>query len=99
VKSQRKDTPDYDIKIFEKHFEKPDSISERYIERILYKHSKFRYQFIHCNLVDIDHTSRNFTTRKYTSEIKPRRLDSDEYDEMHTALASVKPLKTRNQRG
>jgi hypothetical protein len=32
-------------------------------------------------------------------KLKPRRLDSDEYDEMHTALASVKPLKTRNQSG
>jgi hypothetical protein len=73
------DTPDvYGIKILEKHFEKPDFIRERYIERIFYKPSKLRYQFIHCNLVDIDHPSRNFTTRKYTSEISGITLYNDD---------------------
>ena len=77
--SKREDTPDvYGIKIFEKHFEKPDFIRERYIERIFYKPSKLRYQFIHCNLVDIDHPSRNFTTRKYTSEINGITLYNDD---------------------
>ena len=28
--------------------------------------AKLRYQFIHCNLIDVDNPSRNFTTRKYT---------------------------------
>jgi hypothetical protein len=74
-----KDTPDvYGIKIFEKHFEKPDFIRERYIERILYKPSKLRYQFIHCNLVDVNNLSRNFTTRKYTSEINGITLYNDD---------------------
>jgi hypothetical protein len=73
------DTPDvYGIKILEKHFENPDFIRERYIERIFYKPSKLRYQFIHCNLVDIDHLSRNFTTRKYTSEISGITLYNDD---------------------
>jgi len=77
--SKREDTPDvYGIKIFEKHYEKPDFIRERYIERIFYKPSKLRYQFIHCNLVDIDHPSRNFTTRKYTSEINGITLYNDD---------------------
>jgi hypothetical protein len=58
VDGKIKDKPDvYGIKIFEKHFE-PNYIRERYIERIFYKPSKLRYQFIHCNLVDIDHPSR-----------------------------------------
>jgi hypothetical protein len=35
--SKREDTQDvYDVKIFEKHFEKPDFIRARYIERIFY---------------------------------------------------------------
>jgi hypothetical protein len=73
------DTPEvYGINIFEKHFEKPDYIRERYIERILYKPAKLRYQFIHCNLVDVDNPSRNFTTRKYTSEINGITLYNDD---------------------
>jgi hypothetical protein len=79
VGGETKDTPDvYGIKIFEKHFEKPDFIRERYIERIFYNPSKLRYQFIHCNLVDVDHPSRNFTTRKYTSEINGITLYNDD---------------------
>ena len=78
VEGRRQNTPDvYGIKIFEKHFEKPNFIRERYIERIFYKPSKLRYQFIHCNLVDVDHPSRNFTTRKYTSEINGITLYND----------------------
>jgi hypothetical protein len=73
------DTPEvYGIKIYEKHFEKPDYIRERYIERILYKPAKLRYQFIHCNLIDVDNPSRNFTTRKYTSEISGITLYNDD---------------------
>ncbi|MGB7632370.1 MAG: hypothetical protein WBL68_01475 [Nitrososphaeraceae archaeon] len=79
AEGKKQDTPDvYGIKIFEKHFEKPDFIRERYIERIFYKPSKLRYQFIHCNLVDIDRPSRNFTTRKYTSEIDGITLYNDD---------------------
>jgi hypothetical protein len=60
-----KDIPDvYGIKIFEKNFEKPNFIRERYIERIFYKPSKLRHHLIHCNLVDVDDPSRNFTTKK-----------------------------------
>jgi hypothetical protein len=74
-----KDTPDvYGIKIFEKHFEKPDFIRERYIERIFYKPAKLRYHLIHCNLVDVDDPTRNFTTRKYTSEINGITLYNDD---------------------
>jgi hypothetical protein len=70
VEGKTNDIPDvYGIKIFEKHFEKPDYTRERYIERIFYKPAKLRYQLIHCNLVDVDNPSRNFITRKYTSEI------------------------------
>ena len=72
-------TPEvYGIKIFEKHFEKPDYIRERHIERIFYKPAKLRYQFIHCNIVDLDNPSRNFTTRKYTSEISGIVLYNDD---------------------
>lgn len=79
VDGKKKDNPDvYGIKIFEKHFEKPDFIRERYIERIFYKPSKLRYQFIHCNLIDVDDPSRNFTTRKYTSEINGITLYNDD---------------------
>ena len=73
------DTPEvYGIKIYEKHFEKPDYIRERYIERIFYKPAKLSYQFIHCNLIDVDNPSRNFTTRKYTSEISGIILYNDD---------------------
>jgi hypothetical protein len=73
------DTPEvYGIKIFEKHFEKPDYIRERYIERIFYKPAKLRYKFIHCNIVDLDNPTRNFTTRKYTSEISGIVLYNDD---------------------
>jgi hypothetical protein len=79
VDGKMKDTSDvYGIKIFEKHFEKPDYIRERYIERIFYKPAKLRYQLIHCNLVDVDNPSRNFTTRKYTSEINGITLYNDD---------------------
>jgi hypothetical protein len=79
VNGKNKDTPDvYGIKIFEKHFEKPNFIRERHIERIFYKPAKLRYQFIHCNLVDVDDPSRNFTTRKYTSEINGITLYNDD---------------------
>jgi hypothetical protein len=79
VEGKSHDTPDvYGVKIFEKHFEKPDFIRERYIERIFYQPSKLRYQFIHCNLVDVDNPSRNFTTRKYTSEISGITLYNDD---------------------
>jgi hypothetical protein len=74
-----KDKPDvYGIKIFEKHFEKPDYIRERYIERVFYKPAKLRYHSIHCNLIDIDNPARNFTTRKYTSEIDGITLYNDD---------------------
>jgi hypothetical protein len=79
VDGKIKDTPDvYGIKIFEKHFEKPDFIRERYIERIFYKPAKLKYHLIHCNLVDIDDPTRNFTTRKYTSEINGITLYNDD---------------------
>jgi uncharacterized protein YlbG (UPF0298 family) len=74
-----KDKPDvYGIKILEKHYEKPDYIRERYIERVFYKSAKLRYQAIHCNLVDVDNLARNFTTRKYTSEINGITLYNDD---------------------
>ena len=79
VNGKSKDTPDvYGIKIFEKHFEKPDYIRERYIERIFYKPAKLRYHLIHCNLIDVDDPSRNFTSRKYTSEINGITLYNDD---------------------
>jgi len=79
IDRKTKDTPDvYGIKIFEKHIEKPDFIRERYIERIFYKPAKLRYQLIHCNMVDVDNPSRNFTTRKYTSEINGITLYNDD---------------------
>jgi hypothetical protein len=68
----------YGIKIFEKHIEKPGDIRERYIERVFYKPGKLRYQSIHCNLVDVDNQSRNFTTKKYTSEINGIILYNDD---------------------
>ena len=77
--SKIEDIPEvYGIKIFEKHFEKPDFIRERYIERIFYKPAKLKYQFIHCNLIDVDNPSRNITTRKYTSEINGITLYNDD---------------------
>ena len=77
--SKIEDIPEvYGIKIFEKHFEKPDFIRERYIERIFYKPAKLKYQFIHCNLFDVDNPSRNITTRKYTSEINGITLYNDD---------------------
>jgi hypothetical protein len=73
------DNPDvYGVKIFEKHFEKPNFIRERYIERMFYKPGKLRYQSIHCNLVDIDNPSRNFTTGKYSSELHGITLYNDD---------------------
>jgi hypothetical protein len=79
VNGKSKDTPDvYGIKIFEKHFEKPDFIRERYIERIFYKPAKLRYHLIHCNLIDVDDSTRNFTTRKYTYEINGITLYNDD---------------------
>jgi hypothetical protein len=79
VDGKIEDIPEvYGIKIFEKHFEKPDYIRERYIERVFYKPAKLRYQFIHCNMVDVDNPSRNFTTRKYTSEINGITLYNDD---------------------
>jgi hypothetical protein len=90
VDGKTKDTPDvYGIKIFEKHFEKPDYIRERYIERIFYKPAKLRYQFIHCNLVDVDDPSRNFTTRKYTSEINGIILFNDDDRSNHYLQRSI----------
>jgi hypothetical protein len=73
----------YGIKIFEKHIEKPDYIRERYIERLFYKPGKLRYQSIHCNLVDVDNPSRNFTTGKYSSEIHGITLYND--DDLRTS--------------
>jgi hypothetical protein len=79
VDDKIKDTPDvYGIKIFEKHFEKPDFIRERYIERIFYKPAELRYHLIHCNLIDVNNPTRNFTTRKYTSEINGITLYNDD---------------------
>jgi hypothetical protein len=79
VDAKTKDIPEvYGIKIFEKHFEKLNFIRGRYIERIFYKPAKLRYQSIHCNLVDVDDPSRNFTTRKYTSEINGITLYNDD---------------------
>lgn len=73
------DNPDvYGVKIFEKHFEKPNFIRERYIERMFYKPGKLRYQSIHCNLVDIGNPSRNFTTGKYSSELHGITLYNDD---------------------
>lgn len=75
----RGDTADvYGVKIFEKHFEKPNCIRERYIERIFYKPGNLRYQSIHCNLVDVDNPARNFTTGKYSSEIHGITLYNDD---------------------
>ena len=68
----------YGTKIFEKHFEKPNCIRERYIERIFYKPGNLRYQSIHCNLVDVNNPARNFTTGKYTSEIHGITLYNDD---------------------
>ena len=45
---------------------------------IFYKPANLRYQFIHCNIVDIDNPSRNFTIRKYTSEINGIVLYNDD---------------------
>ena len=79
VNGKTKDTPDvYGIKIFEKYIEKSDFIRERYIERIFYKPAKLRYHLIHCNLVDVNDPTRNFTTRKYTSEINGITLYNDD---------------------
>jgi hypothetical protein len=79
VDGKIEDIPEvYGIKIFEKHFEKPGYIRERYIERVFYKPAKLRYQFIHCNMVDVDNPSRNFTSRKYTSEINGITLYNDD---------------------
>jgi hypothetical protein len=81
INSDRRDgdSPDvYGVKIFEKHFEKPNCIRERYIERIFYKPGRLRYQSIHCNLVDIDNPTRNFTTGKYSSEIHGITLYNDD---------------------
>ena len=79
VNGKIKDTPDvYGIKIFEKHFEKPGFIRERYIERLFYKPAKLRYHLIHCNLIDVNDPTRNFTTRKYTSEINGITLYNDD---------------------
>src|SRR5262245_24563763 len=73
------DNPEvYGVKIFEKHFEKPNFIRERYIERMFYKPGKLRYQSIHCNLVDTDNPSRNFTTGKYSSELHGITLYNDD---------------------
>jgi hypothetical protein len=81
------DNPDVcGVKIFEKHFEKPNFIRERYIERIFYKPGKLRYQSIHCNLVDIDNPSRNFTTGKYSSEIHGITLYNDDDLRTHRYL-------------
>jgi hypothetical protein len=78
-KTKDKDIPEvYGTKIFEKHFEKPDYVRERFIERIFYKPARLRYHLIHCNLIDIDNPSRNFTTRKYTSEIDGITLYNDD---------------------
>jgi hypothetical protein len=78
-KTKDKDTPEvYGIKIFEKHFEKPDYVRERFIERIFYKPARLRYHLIHCNLIDVDNPPRNFTTRKYTSEIDGITLYNDD---------------------
>jgi hypothetical protein len=85
------DKPDvYGIKIFEKHLEKPDYIRERYIERVFYKPAKLRYQSIHCNLVDLDNPNRNFTTRKYTSEINGITLyNNDDLRDSHYLERSI----------
>ena len=73
------DNPDvYGVKIFEKHFEKPNFIRERYIERMFSKPGKLRYQSILCNLVDINNPSRNFTTGKYSSELHGITLYNDD---------------------
>ena len=79
VNGKTKDTPDvYGIKIFEKHIEKSDFIRERYIERIFYKPAKLRYHLIHCNLIDVNDPTRNFMTRKYTSEFHGITLYNDD---------------------
>jgi hypothetical protein len=81
INSGRRDGDNLDVfgvKIFEKHFEKPNFIRERYIERMFYKPGKLRYQSIHCNLVDIDNPSRNFTTGKYSSELHGITLYNDD---------------------
>jgi hypothetical protein len=49
-----------------------------YIERIFYKPAEIRYHLIHCNLIDVNNPTRNFTTRKYTSEIKGITLYNDD---------------------
>jgi hypothetical protein len=87
-----KDKPDvYGIKIFEKHFEKPGYIRERHIERVFYKPAKLRYQSIHCNLIDLDNPARNFTTRKYTSEINGITLyNDDDLRDSHYLERSIK---------
>jgi hypothetical protein len=84
----------YGVKIFEKHFEKPNFVRERYIERILYKPGKLRYQSIHCNLVDVDNTARNFTTGKYTSEIHGITLYND--DDLRTSHYLKRSIQYQN---
>jgi hypothetical protein len=42
-----------------------------------------RHHSIHCNLVDIDNPTRNFTTGKYTSEIHGITLYND--DDLRTS--------------
>ena len=53
-------------------------ITHRSAFRIFYKPAKLRYHLIHCNLVDVDDPTRNFTSRKYTSEINGITLYNDD---------------------
>ena len=89
----------YGIKIFEKHFEKPNSIRERYIERIFYKPGNLRYQSIHCNLVDVNNPARNFTTGKYTSEIHGITLYNDDEVDIQSLFRKKCPISKHSFRG
>lgn len=46
-----------------------------------------------CNLVDVDHPSRNFTTRKYTSEINGITLYNDDDLRVITICKKVYSIK------
>jgi hypothetical protein len=51
-------------------------LDKRYLENLLFKNNS--YHLIHCNLIDVDDPTRNFTTRKYTSEINGITLYNDD---------------------
>lgn len=85
----------YGVKIFERHVEKMNSVWERYIERLFYKPGHLRYSAIHSNLVDVNDSSRNFTTGKYTKEIDGFTLYND--DNLRDSKYLQKSLEYQNK--